>query len=94
MPECVKHSTVFLYADDAKLLKPITCLLDCLLFQQGLDAVADWCSTWQLTLNISKCLYTHVMDLLISHLSSTVSQGSSSHKSLMLLTLELFLIPS
>ena len=33
MPECVKHSTVFLYADDAKLLKPITCLLDCLLFQ-------------------------------------------------------------
>ena len=57
MPEYVKHSTVFLYADDAKLLKPITCLLDCLLFQQDLDVVADWSSTWQLTLNISKCLY-------------------------------------
>ena len=37
MPECVKHSTVFLYANDAKLLKPITCLLDCLLFQQDLE---------------------------------------------------------
>ena len=46
MPECVKHSTVFLYADDAELLKPMTCLLDCLLFQQDLDTVADWCSTW------------------------------------------------
>ena len=33
MPECIKQSTVFHSADDAKLLTPITCLLDCLLFQ-------------------------------------------------------------
>ena len=57
LPDCIKHSSVFLYADDAKFLKTINCLLDCILLQQDLDAVAAWCSTWQLTLNIAKCLY-------------------------------------
>ena len=40
LPECVKHSSVFLYDDDAKVLKPISCHLDCLLLQQDLDAIA------------------------------------------------------
>jgi hypothetical protein len=57
LPECIKHSSIYLYADDAKLLKPISCRLDCFLFQQDLDALAAWCSTWQLSLNITKCLY-------------------------------------
>jgi hypothetical protein len=58
LPECVRHSQVFLYADDAKLLKSINSRLDCLLLQQDLDAVTNWCCTWQLSLNIAKCLYS------------------------------------
>ena len=51
---CVKHSSIFLYADDAKVLKPINCCLDCLLLQQDLDAITACGATW-LTLNITRC---------------------------------------
>ena len=43
MPDCIKNSTI--YADDAMLLKPIICRLDCFLLQQDLDAFAAWCPT-------------------------------------------------
>ena len=39
-PDCIKNSTILLYADDAKLLKPITCRLACFLLQQDLDVFA------------------------------------------------------
>ena len=57
LPDCISHSSIYLYADDAKLLKSISNPLDCLLLQEDLNAVASWCSSWQLSLNISKCLY-------------------------------------
>ena len=55
--ECVKHSSVFLCVNDAKVLKPISCCLDCSQLQQDLDAIAAWCVTWLLTLNIAKYFY-------------------------------------
>ena len=58
LPDCITHSQILLYADDAKLLKAINCRLYCFHLQQDLDALVHWCSTWQLALNISKCLYT------------------------------------
>jgi hypothetical protein len=57
LPDVIRHSKIFLYADDVKILRRIDCRMDCLLFQQDLDAIATWCSTWQLKLNISKCIY-------------------------------------
>jgi hypothetical protein len=57
LPDCIQYSDIFLYADDAKLLKVINNRLDCILFQRDLDAIAAWCSSWQLQLNISKCLF-------------------------------------
>ena len=58
LSDCIKHSQVFLDIGDAKLLKSITCRLDSiLLLLQDLDAVVAWCFTWQLSLNITKCLY-------------------------------------
>ncbi len=56
LPESVHNSDIFLYADDAKLLKCINCRLDCVLFQQDIDSIASWCTLWQLKLNISKCV--------------------------------------
>ena len=47
-----------MYADDVKLLKPITCLSDCIHLQNDLDSFAAWCSLWQLKLNIAKCLWS------------------------------------
>ncbi len=57
LPDCVQHSDIFLYADDAKIMKCINSKLDCILFQQDIDSVVDWCASWQLKLNISKCLF-------------------------------------
>ena len=51
------HSGIFLYADDAKILKRRDCRLDCLLLQRDIDSFAAWCDLWQFKLNISKCVY-------------------------------------
>ena len=56
MPDKLLNSSIFLYADDAKLLKRIDCRLDCILFQRDIDALSAWCNIWQLRLNISKCM--------------------------------------
>jgi exonuclease III len=57
LPDCVKYSDIFLYADDAKILKCINCMLDCIHFQIDIDAIVAWCVSWQLKLNVSKCLF-------------------------------------
>ena len=36
-------SSIFLFADDTKLLKPVYSLSDSWLFQEDLDSVNDWC---------------------------------------------------
>ena len=58
--DCIKHSSVILYADDAKFLKTINCLLNCILLKQDLNAVAAWYFTCQLSLNTAKCLYIRI----------------------------------
>ena len=58
LPDHVIHSSIYLYADDAKLLKRINCRLDCILFQRDIDALSVWCKLWQLKLIlISVCLF-------------------------------------
>ena len=86
LPQCILHSQIFLYADNAKLFKRINCRLDCILFQQDIDALVNWCATWQLKLNISKCLcirYGVVIRPSIDHnISGTVLQKVTSTKDL------------
>jgi ribonucleases P/MRP protein subunit RPP40 len=57
LPDCIHHSDILLYADDAKVFKQIECRLHCVLFQQDIDSIANWCALWQLTLNVSKCVF-------------------------------------
>ena len=86
LPQCILHSQIFLYADDAKLFKRINCRLDCILFQQDIDALVNWCATWQLKLNISKCLcirYGVIIRPSIDYnVSGTVLQKVTSTKDL------------
>ena len=42
LPDCIQHSEIFLYADDAKIFKRINCRLDCVLLQQDFDSIANW----------------------------------------------------
>ena len=53
--QVVKYSKIFLYADDAKIFKNIKSVLDCIKLQRDIDAVAEWCSSNALKLNIEKC---------------------------------------
>ena len=56
LPDHIHHSSILLYADDAKLLKCISNRLDCILFQQNINSLSRWCLTWQIHLNIAKCV--------------------------------------
>ena len=44
-----------MYADDTKILKRIDTVNDCENLQADLNHVSNWCATWKLTLNLSKC---------------------------------------
>ena len=57
LPDYIKHSDIFLYADDEKIFKRIYCILNYFNFQCDIDAIVAWCVAWQLTLNVSKCLF-------------------------------------
>ena len=57
LPDYIQYSEIFLYADDTKIFKRIHCMLDCINFQCDIDAIVAWCVAWQLTLNVSKCLF-------------------------------------
>ena len=86
LSQCVQHSQIFQYADDAKLFKRIICRLDCILFQQDIDALVNWSTTWQLKLNISKCLYIRygvvIRPSIDYNISGTVLQKVTSTKHL------------
>ena len=53
----IKHSEIFLYADNAQIFRRFHRMLDCINFQCDINAIVAWCVAWQLTLNISKCLF-------------------------------------
>ena len=57
LPSSLAHSKCVLYADDAKIFKRISSLSDCLDLQRDLASFSEWCCTWKLSLNLSKCFY-------------------------------------
>ena len=53
--ECVNNCESFLFADDAKLYKQIFCEMDSSVLNKCCQNVFDWCNTWLMKVNISKC---------------------------------------
>ena len=45
---------IFLYTDDAKIYRRITCVEDSQCLQRVIDKVKQWCDEWLLPLNVSK----------------------------------------
>lgn len=52
---CFSHSHYLLFADDMKVYRKVDTIHDCLLLQQDLDRLYDYCTINKLDLNISKC---------------------------------------
>lgn len=53
--KCFIHSKYLLFADDMKIYKTIDSFNDCVLLQQDLDRLQDYCFYNKLELNVSKC---------------------------------------
>lgn len=76
-------SSIRLFADDCVLYRRITTSNDQLLLQNDLDRIEDWCSTWLMKLNVSKCKYMQVtrkrtnLSYAYSLYSTTLSQVES-----------------
>ena len=49
-----------LFADDAKIFRSIKTSSDNNILQEGLDAVINWYTRWQLPLNETKCKNLHI----------------------------------
>ncbi|CAH8435884.1 unnamed protein product [Schistosoma haematobium] len=57
---CLLSSSVLPYADDVKIWKTIRCKSDSLELQNDLKKLSEWSQTWQLPINTSKCVVTHI----------------------------------
>ena len=51
---CPRFSSLFLYADDSKLIHTLSSFNDHLL-QSDIESLVLWCNTWNLSLNPNKC---------------------------------------
>ena len=54
---CNNGSTIFLYADDAKIFKHILTETDKIALQKDLDSACTWTERWLLKLNVNKCKF-------------------------------------
>ena len=59
LPTIASSSLLFLFADDAKCVMPVSSISDCLLLQNDLTRLVEWSTTWNLLLNEDKCSVTH-----------------------------------
>lgn len=53
-------STIRLFADDCVLYRRISTTNNQALLQDDLTLIQNWCSTWLMQLNVSKCKFMHV----------------------------------
>ena len=57
LPSHTMFTSLYLFADDTKCLKPILTPADSLLLQHDLNQLSAWSSDWKLLFNLSKCLF-------------------------------------
>lgn len=55
LPSIFETSKCLLYADDAKIFRPILSPSDGVDFQRDLNKFVKWCAQWKLVLNVNKC---------------------------------------
>jgi len=66
-----ENLTVKLYADDVKIHSVIDNVGKTLELQQGLTTLSDWCSKWQMKINVQKCSVLTIGRACSSHLFFT-----------------------
>ena len=87
IPLSVRHSNIFLYADDTKCSKGISSESDCTVLQEDLSQLSSWCQKWNLHFNIKKCVliryYYHHSSFLHNYdIDNSPIQVLTSHRDL------------
>lgn len=72
IPKCLSNSNVYLFADDLKIMRPISSSSDTELLQDDLNRLSSWCQRNNMSLNINKCHHMHFT-------RSTIAQSSNSY---------------
>lgn len=96
LPGYIDNAHILIYADDVKLFVPVNCVKDCLNLQRNLQRFVEFCSTYGLKVNKSKCkiiTYTRKLnwinfeyqmeDVVIERVSSTCDLGVEMDSKLM-----------
>ena len=52
VPDCIRYSTIRLFADDCIIYRPIKSIEDTQLFQEDINTTAKWASLWLMKFNI------------------------------------------
>ena len=88
LPSCISYTEMFLFADDAKVLKEISNSGDSEFLQQDLYSIQSWCKKWELHPNTKMCvsvrfsLTTSKQDEFVYKVYGSAIQSSPSHKDL------------
>ena len=51
LPDCVRYSTIRLFADDCIIYRPIKSIEDTQLLQEDINAIAKWALSWLMKFN-------------------------------------------
>ncbi len=57
LPDMVKESVFYMFADDVKCARPVCGVSDCALLQSDLDSLCSWSTEWKLLFKESKCVH-------------------------------------
>ena len=85
MPSAITSSSIYIFADDTKLIKRSSVQSDLSSLQTDLDNILKWCNKWCLSLNASKCVHVKFGRGCSSpslKLGNSVIQSLETHKDL------------
>ena len=71
LPDCVRYSTIRLFADDCIIYRPINNIEDTQLLQEDINAIAKWALSWLMKFNIPKCCCLRFTEAKIHRVDST-----------------------
>ena len=57
LPEIVKTAKCLLFADDAIFFFKFCSIAACIALQLDINNILEWCSTWKISINVSKCAF-------------------------------------
>lgn len=55
LPSVIHNSKILMYADDVKLYSSLSAVSECVLLQEDLGRLVDWCQCNHMLLNLGKC---------------------------------------